>query len=120
MRTVAFAPEYTDLASRYIAAELRRGVTAALSDGKQVTVDLSNVLSMSESYADEVFGVLVVTLGIQRFVQMITIKNANEHILRVIAKALKDRLEQASAGSLKDTLHTLVAAKNQRSRVAYR
>ncbi|OIT17104.1 hypothetical protein BL243_08020 [Ralstonia solanacearum] len=119
MKTIAFAPDYTDLASRFLAAELRVGVAQALHDGRRVTIDLANVLSMSESYADEAFGVLAEDLGIERFVQLVAIKGANPHILRVIAKALKDRLVQSNGNGLANTLRSIAVKRGTHRSLAY-
>ncbi|BCL90673.1 STAS-like domain-containing protein [Ralstonia pseudosolanacearum] len=119
MKSIAFAPEYTDLASRFLAAELRVGVAEALQRGRRVTIDLVGVLSMSESYADEAFGVLAEDLGIEKFVQVVSIKNANPHILRVIAKALKDRLAPSNSSALASTVRTLVVRRDAQKALAY-
>lgn len=112
MKRIAFAPEYTDLASRRLAADLRVGVAAALSEGHSVSIDLGNVESISESYADELFGVLAVGLGLEVFVKKVSILRANEHVLRVIAHALKDRLEQQNTVAARSQIQALVAAKH--------
>lgn len=116
MKRIAFAPEFTDLASRRLAAELRTGVLSALRQGHAVTIDLGSVESISESYADELFGVLVLGLGLDEFVKRVTILHANGHVLRVIAQALKDRLVERNATAAKAQIHALVVAKHAHQR----
>ncbi|WP_175864539.1 STAS-like domain-containing protein [Burkholderia cepacia] len=112
MKRLVFAPEYTDLASRRLAADLRVDVAKALVDGHFVSIDLRNVESVSESYADELFGILAVGLGLEEFVKRVSILHANSHVLRVIAQALKDRLEERDANAARSQIQSLVAAKH--------
>ena len=53
----------TDLASRQTAATVRHNVASAVSSGNKVVVDLSEIESVSYSYADELFGVIAATQG---------------------------------------------------------
>jgi hypothetical protein len=119
MKRIAFAPEHTDLASRQLAAELRLGVAAALDDGHPVSIDLRNVASISESYADELFGVLAMGLGLEEFVAKVAILHAGPYVLRVIAHALKDRLEERDSLVAHSQVRALVAAKHARQSKAH-
>ncbi|CAJ5510131.1 histidine kinase-, DNA gyrase B-, and HSP90-like ATPase family protein [Burkholderia pseudomallei] len=114
MKRIVFAPEYTDLASRRLAADLRVDVAKGLVDGRYVSIDFRHVESVSESYADELFGVLAIGLGLEEFVKRVAILHANDHVLRVIAQALKDRLEQKDADAARSQIQALVAAKHAR------
>ncbi|MCX7113034.1 MAG: STAS-like domain-containing protein [Proteobacteria bacterium] len=109
MKTKVFSPEGTDLASRRTAAHLRTQVTTVLKSGEKVAFDLSNVVSISESYADELFGVLALEYGIKEFVASVTIRGASPVVLRRIAEAIKERLEHQK---LQETLQTLVTAQH--------
>lgn len=75
-------------------------------------IDLRQVESLSESYADELFGLLAVGLGIDHFVQRISVCHANTHVLRVIARALKERLEREGGLQTRDQIQALVTAKH--------
>jgi hypothetical protein len=108
----ALAPEHTDLSSRRLATELRASVLAELRRSGSVSIDLSRVQSISESYADELFGMLAVGLGIAGFVQQVKILHANKHVLRVIAHALKERLEKERGIAARTQIQALVAAKH--------
>jgi len=113
MNCIAFTPEYTDLSSRRLASGLRHDVVASLRAGDSVAIDLLRVESISESYADELFGMLAVGLGgIDGFVQKVSILHANKHVLRVIARALKERLEKESGNAARIQIQALVAAKH--------
>ena len=117
MKTKVFSPEGTDLASRRTAAHLRNQASTILSSGNKVTFDLSNVVSISESYADELFGVLALEYGIKEFVASVSIRGASPFVLRRIAEAIKERLEYQQ---LQETLKTIVTAKHVQQSQALR
>jgi anti-anti-sigma regulatory factor len=73
METVVLSPVGTDLASRRSAAQLRQNIESVLNSRKKIVFDLSSVESISESYADELFGVLAFKYGIEKFVASILI-----------------------------------------------
>lgn len=82
----------TDLASRRSAAVLRSELEPLLS-ATSVTLDLTRVVGISESYADELFGVLVRDLGIEQVLEHLHIRNAQPQVLRSIVHAIRQRLE---------------------------
>lgn len=84
----------TDLASRQTAATVRYNVVSAVSSGNMVVVDLSEIESVSYSYADELFGVIAATQGFDWLVEKVKIINAKEHVLRVIAEIINRRLKE--------------------------
>jgi hypothetical protein len=84
----------TDLASRHTAATVRYNVASAVSSGNKVVVDLSEIESVSYSYADELFGVIAATQGFDWLVEHVKIVNAKEHVLRVIAEVISRRLKE--------------------------
>ena len=89
-----FRIESTDLASRSSAAKVRSSVeqTAALEG--TALVDLSAVISISEAYADELFGVLVARHGLDWFADHVRLHGATPAVLSSIAGAVKLRLEE--------------------------
>lgn len=84
----------TDLASRQTAATVRYNVASVVSSGNKVVVDLSDIESLSYSYADELFGVIAATQGFEWLVENVKIANAKEHVLRVIAEVISRRLKE--------------------------
>ena len=84
----------TDLASRNSAATVRYNVVGAVSSGNVVIVDLSTVLSVSYSYADELFGVLAAIQGWEWFIKNVRLVGATESVLRVIAEVINRRLKE--------------------------
>lgn len=84
----------TDLASRHTAATVRYTVAGAVSAGNRVVIDLSEIESLSYSYADELFGVIAATQGFDWLVEKVRIVNAKEHVLRVIAEVISRRLKE--------------------------
>lgn len=81
----------TDLASRSVAAKDRAAIGEALSESQTIVVDLKNVASISESFADELFGVLVLEKGLAFVTRHLKIRNASESVLKSIAVAMQRR-----------------------------
>ena len=107
-------PEGSDLASRHTAAIVRFDIERAVQNGEIVIVDLRDVLSISESYADELFGILVARYGLRWLGENVRI-SAQQRVLLSIATALKNRLERIEGADLKHLVHELVVAKRARS-----
>ena len=84
----------TDLASRHTAATVRYNVASAVSAGNRVVIDLSEIESVSYSYADELFGVIAATQGFDWLVENVKIVNTKEHVLRIIAEVIGRRLKE--------------------------
>jgi len=83
--------QHTDLASRTLASRSRIGLANKLASSEQVVIDLGKVQSISESFADEFFGVLVMEKGFDFVVQHVRLINAADHVLRPIAISMKRR-----------------------------
>jgi hypothetical protein len=83
-----------DLASRQTAAAQRQKLLAQTSTDSRVTVDLSEIESLSYSYADELFGVLVAVKGWDWFGNTVTLVGANEYVLRLVAEVINRRLKE--------------------------
>lgn len=81
----------TDLASRSVAAKDRAAIDKVISEAETIVVDLKNVASISESFADELFGVLVLEKGLAFVTSHLKIKNASESVLKSIAVAMQRR-----------------------------
>ncbi|MBP8071711.1 MAG: STAS-like domain-containing protein [Acinetobacter sp.] len=84
------------LASRKLAIPHRDHIEQALNNSKvmQIEIDLSGVDSISESYADEIFGVLVQEFGCDEILNKIQIKNAKEYVLENIAIVIDRRSKE--------------------------
>lgn len=109
MEETVLSPFGTDLASRRSAAILRAEIEVSLQLNSRVVVDLSNVQTISESYADELFGILARDFGLEGFSRQVSIRGASADVLRRVAGAVKERLD---SDNLSDRLHALVVAKN--------
>ena len=88
METILISPLGTDLASRRSAALLRLNIQDILNSGDLPTVDLSHVKNISESYADEFFGILAFEHGLES----ISVLGAENSVLKEIAKAIRRRV----------------------------
>ncbi|MDP2142930.1 MAG: STAS-like domain-containing protein [Gallionella sp.] len=82
----------TDLASRQAAAALRAQIEQHVLSGNKVSIDLSAVLSISESYADELFGVLALRYGFEWLTNNVAIRHPSPFVFRAIASAIRQRL----------------------------
>lgn len=89
METFAF--RHSDLASRSLASKERSALYRQLHDHEQIVIDLASVESISESFADELFGVLVLERGFDFVIKHVKIINAADDVLRSIAIAMKRR-----------------------------
>jgi len=96
METLFHSIVETDPASRQGAARLRALIDSEALVGNRVNIDLAAVLSISESYADELFGVLVARYGLEWFARHIVIKSASPAVFRAIADAIRHRLQAQS------------------------
>ena len=89
----------TDLASRQAAAELRARIEQCAQSGEKVAIDLGSVFSISESYADELFGVLALRHGLEWLTDRVVFHNAKPVVFRAIADAIRQRLSSQSPGT---------------------
>lgn len=108
MEISVLCPIGTDLASRKSAALLRGSINELLEFKVVVRVDLSNVQSISESYADELFGILVLEHGLDVFADSVLIDCNDTGVLKYIVKAIKERLTADQTQVLRE----LVVAKS--------
>ncbi|MFM9913268.1 MAG: STAS-like domain-containing protein [Methylophilaceae bacterium] len=92
MKTIQLSINYSDLASRQAAAELRANVEQSVLAGNQVAISFKGVFSVSESYADELFGVLVIRYGLDWLSDHVAIQNAEPVVFRAIVSAIRQRL----------------------------
>lgn len=95
-KTIQIVIESHDLSSRKTAADKRDEVLRLVEQGV-VVLDLSAVESISDSYADELFGVLAAVYGLNWFSSHLRIVGAKEPILKDIAVAVKRRLAEPQA-----------------------
>lgn len=91
MNKIDFKLPAGDLASRHLAIGERHKIEVYLKDRYLISVDLSGVASISESYSDELFGILVAKFGVEDVLSHIRIQNADPIILRSIATVIKRR-----------------------------
>lgn len=80
-----------DLASRRLAITERNHIEQLLKSSAILKLDLKDVKSLSESYSDEIFGVLVVKHGVEYVLGKLKIENASTSILKSIARVIQRR-----------------------------
>lgn len=95
--TIAVAKEFgTDLSSRQTAAKLRghiEGLVGTASAAGKIGLDLFGLRSVSHSFADELFAVLVEKHGDEWFRTHIQVVNASPAVRTAILEAIAQRLE---------------------------
>jgi len=97
MNTETFTTDGYSLASRRAAVAEREKLASAIRRGSTVAYDLSTVVSISSSYADEMFGVLVIEFGLEKTLDSVKVVGAHKGVLRVIAEAMKERIPASAA-----------------------
>lgn len=94
MTEVSIKLEGPDLASRRTAASERHQIIGQVASGKRVAVDLSRVVTVSYSYADELFGVIAAVQGWEWLTKNVKLVGANKEVLRVVAESVNRRLKE--------------------------
>ncbi len=82
----------SDLASRNSAARERYKLISSVQKGQHIIIDFDEVLSISESYADELFGVLATQYGLEWITRNIAFIGISDSVLEVIATVIDRRL----------------------------
>lgn len=82
----------TDLSSRSRGVELRSQIELECLAGSIVILDFQGVRTVSESFADEVFGILAVKHGEEWLRTRLSFKNASSTVRRSILEAIACRL----------------------------
>lgn len=84
------------LASRKLAIPHRHYIEKAFTNNTvmKIQIDLGGVESISESYADEIFGVLVEEFGFEDVLSKIQITNAKKYVLENIAIVIDRRAHE--------------------------
>ncbi|HBQ5726335.1 TPA: STAS-like domain-containing protein [Klebsiella pneumoniae subsp. pneumoniae] len=96
MNRIAYKLPEGDLASRNQAIPQRHHIEVLIKSGNAVDLDLSGVYSISESYSDEIFGVLVVKFGVTKILNQVKVRNASPSILKSIAKVIQRRSNEVA------------------------
>jgi hypothetical protein len=92
MTTINFSLKSSDLASRRLAIIERNKIEKYIKNNSAiVSIDMTHVSSISESYSDELFGVLVIRYGAQNVLNCLKLNNAKKHVLLSIAQVIKRR-----------------------------
>jgi len=92
MKSIIISLPSSDLASRKLAIVERNKIESYIVQRSiKVRLDLSNVASISESYSDELFGVLVLKHGASKVLENVQLEGAKRHVLFSIAKVINRR-----------------------------
>jgi len=95
--STTYLKEYgTDLSNRFCGSELRSRVVASAETGIPQIIDFEGVRTLSESFADELFAVIVEELGSDWFRQHLRLVNLTPEIRRTILQTVLDREKHTS------------------------
>ncbi len=90
---VKLAEQADSFGARRAGAPLRAKLKniVEMSSGRKVVVDFSDVPLVSSSFADEVFGKLLVEIGPLRFMQTITLQGMSRIVSELVDRAMRQR-----------------------------
>lgn len=86
----------SSLGTRKTGQEVRVKIESALRASQKVVFDFADVDVVSNSFADETFGKLLLQFDLNFVKQHTTFRNANAFVQHSIAFALRDRLAKAA------------------------
>jgi hypothetical protein len=99
-RPINLADFGSDLSGRVSAVKAREALLEAIKLGHApVTVDCTGVRTLCESFADEVFGILVAEYGKTWFRQHVAVTGLTESTRASILRAVDERLRRPSPGA---------------------
>ncbi|MDI5890636.1 STAS-like domain-containing protein [Halomonas rhizosphaerae] len=85
------------LANRTTAAKERAQIETLARQGETVILDYSDVISLSGSYADELFGIFTQRYGAQALKTTIKVQGASSTVARAIGLAIQHRMPANAA-----------------------
>jgi hypothetical protein len=88
----------TDLSSRTTGTAARLVIDGIAKGHHRVVVDCNGIRTLSESFADEVFGILVAEHGKPWFKERISVIGLTESTRNAILSAVAERLDATSGG----------------------
>jgi len=97
MSNINFDLPAGDLASRKNAILTRESLKALWVEYDLIVINCGSVNSLSESYADELFGILVLQKGYEQVVKKLKIQEASPQVLLSIASVIRRRKLQLTA-----------------------
>lgn len=90
--TIHFINISSQLGTRIDAAKVRASAAEAMRNGELVTFDFSGVNVITNSFADECFGKLLLEFDLSEIKQKSRIVNASEFVGTSIASAVNNRI----------------------------
>ena len=92
-KEITLVNEGTDLSSRVTGVAVRDAMLADLNVGEnRVSVDCVGIRTLSESFADEVFGIVVAERGKAWFEQRVAVTGLSEITRAAFMRAIAERL----------------------------
>ena len=95
--STTYLKEYgTDLSNRLIGSELRNRIVTSAKAGDKQIIDFEGVRTLSESFSDELFAVIVEEIGYEWFRNNLKLVNLTTEIRRTILQTVQDREKLSS------------------------
>lgn len=69
------------------------------SDGSRAVIDFDGVAAISSSYADELIGKMIASIGFVKFTQVCSLKNLSPFVASVINRSVQQRMAQIYYGA---------------------
>ena len=79
---------------RYSAEILRKEIINIIEKGNAVTIDFEGVKGIGHSFADELFGLLVIHFGLNTIKEKLILTNGNSHIKTLTNLVVSDRVKK--------------------------
>lgn len=89
---IAFNKFGSSVGTRAIGQEVRTGIETAIREGQQIIFDFAGVEVVSNSFADECFGKLLLTFDLDTIRRHTTFKNTTPFVRDVVRFSLNQRL----------------------------
>lgn len=86
---IKFSEYGKSLGTRTLGKDIRNTVLSEINNGNKVIFDFEGVLTINNSFADEILGKLVVDINFETVREKTEIINANENIRFIIRKVLE-------------------------------
>lgn len=94
MKTLLFKEFGSSLGTRFLGLNIRNKILQDLNAGNRVVFDFEGVELISNSFADECFGKLLLNFDLNFIKANTTFRNLNKDIVRVVKYAIMERETQ--------------------------
>uniref|UniRef100_UPI00406C1782 STAS-like domain-containing protein n=1 Tax=Mucilaginibacter sp. CSA2-8R TaxID=3141542 RepID=UPI00406C1782 len=94
MKTIHFKTLSSNLSTRNLGTKIRSEIVSNIESGNFLIFDFAGINVISNSFADECFGKLLLNFDLDKIKSLSTFKNIDDNSKRIISFAFKQRLVQ--------------------------